>query len=185
MTKEFERNDREIWDRWVAQCRTDRHALGNLYDQTYPDVFRYCIRRTGNRSTAEDISSSVFLNVAKHIAEFPGRSFEEFRRWVFAISTNEINAHIRKSSRRKSLLIGAAESGQLETSREVPATEMSLLEGAIMRLSERDQSVITLHFFASLPYEEVGKTLSISPGAARTAASRALRKIKCLMEDRK
>jgi RNA polymerase sigma factor (sigma-70 family) len=56
------------------------------------------------------------------------------------------------------------------------------MQAAIMRLNERDQTTITLRFFAELPYEEIGRILEISAGAARTATSRALARIKEEME---
>ena len=71
---------------------------------------------------------------------------------------------------------------------EGPDQRIELQEGhrfannAIMQLPERDQTVITLRFFAELPYEDIGKILGISTGAARTATSRALVKIKDKME---
>ena len=67
--------------------------FGQLYDQIYPSVFRYCIRRTGYRSLAEDLISTVLLNVPKKLATFPGDTYLDFRRWVFVIATNELNAN--------------------------------------------------------------------------------------------
>ncbi len=55
---------------------------------------------------------------------------------------------------------------------------MDSVQAAIMRLEQRDQAIITLRFFSELPYEDVGHILNISSGAARTAASRALDKIR-------
>lgn len=170
-------------DELVFRARTERDAFGELYDHIYPPVFRYCIRRTGNRSLAEDVTSAVFLSVASKISTFPGETYLDFRRWVFVIATNEMKANYRKSSRRAALLIEAAESGQLynkASGEEVSdfAFEMDSVQAAIMRLEERDQSIITLRFFAELPYEDIGQILSISSGAARTAASRALDKIR-------
>ena len=79
-------------DKSVARARDDREALGELYDMIYPTISRYCLRRLGNRGTAEDMTSIVFLSVANKIATFDGRTFQEFRRRVFTIATNEINS---------------------------------------------------------------------------------------------
>jgi RNA polymerase sigma factor (sigma-70 family) len=186
MSNVLDLDDRHTWDELVVQSRCERAALGRLYDQIYPAIFRYCVRRAGNRSLGEDITSTVFLNVANHIAGFSGRTYSEFRRWVFVIATNELNAMLRKTSRRQTLLVEAAESGQLahraiDDSSEAEL-EPSSMQAAIMRLNERDQTIITLRFFAELPYEEIGRILEISTGAARTATSRALVRIKEEME---
>jgi RNA polymerase sigma factor (sigma-70 family) len=80
------------------------------------------------------------------------------------------------------LLIEAAESGRLRGQSSDDATnnkfEMDSVQAAIMQLAERDQSIITLRFFSELPYEDIGHILKISSGAARSAASRALDKIR-------
>jgi RNA polymerase sigma-70 factor (ECF subfamily) len=145
-------------------------------------VFRYCVRRTGDRNLAEDITSTVFLNVANKIAAFPGETYMDFRRWVFVITTNEMNANYRKSARRQALLIEAAESGRLHSNAndDAPTStfEMDSVQAAIMRLTDRDQTIITLRFFSELSYEDISHILNISSGAARTAASRALVKIR-------
>jgi DNA-directed RNA polymerase specialized sigma24 family protein len=39
-------------DELVARARTDRAALGALYDRYYPRVARYCLRRLFDRATA-------------------------------------------------------------------------------------------------------------------------------------
>ena len=182
MTNLLEQPENRIMNELVVRARNDRESFGQLYDLIYPPVYRYCVRRTGDRSLAEDITSTVFLSVADKIAAFPGETLEDFRRWVFAIATNEINATYRKTARRQCLLIDAVQTGRLVSkTNDRPATstiESDSLQAAIMRLSERDQSIITLRFFSELPYQEIGNILDISPGAARTAATRALDRIR-------
>jgi len=182
MTTVLDQPENCIMDELVVQARSERDAFGQLYDQIYPSVFRYCIRRTGDRSLAEDVTSTVFLQVASKMGVFPGETYVDFRRWVFAIVTNEVNAAYRKSARRQSLLIEAAESGRLHRNTSDAATSSTLeidsMQAAIMRLSERDQTIITLRFFSELPYEDIGHILEISAGAARTAASRALDRVR-------
>ena len=89
MNNLLDQSEDRMMDELVVRARAERDAFGQLYDQFYPPVFRYCIRRTGDRSLAEDITSTVFLNVANNIAEFRGETYLDFRRWIFVIATNE------------------------------------------------------------------------------------------------
>ncbi len=183
MTNLLEQPEHDVTDKLVVQARTDREAFGLLYDQMYAPLFRYCIRRTGNRSLAEDLTSTVFLNIANNIAGFPGTTYLDFRRWAFVIATNEIKANYRKSSRREELLAAAATDGRLgvsetEDTSQQQADDIDEVQAAIMRLPERDQTIITLRFFSELAYEDIGHILKLSPGAVRTAASRALEKVR-------
>ena len=185
MTNVLNQSENRAVDELVVRARCDRDAFGQLYDLIYPPVFRYCVRRTGNRSLAEDITSTVFLRVADKIAAFPGETFQDFRRWIFTIATNEMNATFRKSARRRALMIDGVRAGRLasKTSDDSSSStaESDSVQAAIMRLPERDQIIVTLRFFSELPYDDIGWILNISPGAARTAATRALDKLRKMM----
>src|SRR5712671_87844 len=97
-------------DDLVIRARTDRTAFGLLYDRFYAHVARYCLRRLFDRTVAEDVTSDVFLQVASHIREFPGRTETDFRCWLFRIATNAVNAHLRQTRRRAELWEAAARS---------------------------------------------------------------------------
>ena len=88
----------------------DRPAFSLLYDRYYPRVARYCLRRLFDRSLAEDVVSEVFLQAAAHIRAFTGQTETDFRRWLFRIATNAVNAHLRQSRRRQELWEAAARS---------------------------------------------------------------------------
>ena len=98
-------------DDLVEIARSDRNAFGRLFDHFYPPIFAYCLRRLVVRATAEDVTSEIFLKVAASIREFSGTSAEDFRRWLFRIATNEINANLRQTIRRRELLEAAARMG--------------------------------------------------------------------------
>lgn len=132
-------------DELVVRARTDREAFGQLYDAYYPGVFRYCFRRLFVRAVAEDITAEVFLSVASNMRHFDGTTEEDFRRWVFRIATNEVNAYVRKARRRKVLLESAARSGALAATNgsrtggsSVETLDWPALYQAILRWKPRD-----------------------------------------------
>jgi RNA polymerase sigma-70 factor (ECF subfamily) len=169
-------------DDLVIRARVEREAFGELYDITYPQVFRYCLRRSGNRNVAEDITSAVFLKVAGGISNFAGATYEEFRRWSFTIATNEINADYRKTTRQSSLLKEAKNSRRLRSNVCVESIneteEHDALQAAIMKLGDRAQSLVALRYFSGLSYEDIALILNITTGTARTATSRALEELR-------
>ena len=97
-------NQADAMDQWVQAAASDRKSFGRLFDLFYPQIFAYCSRRLLVRAVAEDVASEVFLKVAKAIANFEGSTSEDFRRWLYRITTNEINAQLRKSIRQQALL---------------------------------------------------------------------------------
>jgi len=91
-------------DELVVRARTDAKALGELYEMYYERVFRFCVHRLFSKEIAEDITSTVFLEVARGMRGFAGRTERDFRSWLYTIAVNQVNAYIRKSSRRRRLL---------------------------------------------------------------------------------
>jgi len=172
-------------DELVVRARDDRTAFAVLYDRYYPRVAAYCLRRLFDRDLAEDVTSEVFLNVASSLRRFPGRTETDFRRWLFRIATHAVLAHLRQSRRRRELWEAAARSRhgeQFGGSSPAPAMfEMSdwpTIYQALLDLEERDQTIITLRFFAECSHDEIADVVESTPGAVRTALSRILSRLR-------
>lgn len=167
-------------DELVGRARTDWAAFGCLFDRYYARVLRYCLRRLPHRAAAEDVTSQVFLQAAAHVREFPGRREVDFRRWLFRIATNGVAAELRQAGRRRELLESAARAGRLErTSAVAPdAADWEAIRIALAELNEREQTIVSLRFFAGLSHEEIAGVVESTPGAVRTALSRALARLR-------
>jgi RNA polymerase sigma-70 factor (ECF subfamily) len=164
--------------------------LGQLFDHVYPLIFAYSVRRLLERAVAEDVTSQVFLKVAASVRDFSGTCVEDFRRWLFRIATNEINAHLRQSLRRRQLLEAAARMRAIpaEIATPVVAPDVSIdwemLYQALGELPAREQTLISLRFFAGLKHEQIGEVLELKPGNVRVALSRALHKLRDRLRER-
>jgi RNA polymerase sigma-70 factor (ECF subfamily) len=166
-------------DDLVLRAKTDRSALGRLYDRYYPIVNRYCVRRLFDRTVAEDVVSDVFLTLASKLRAFVGTTEIDFRRWLFRIATNAVNAHLRQSRRRRELweIAVRRREERLPSDNSPPGWEKldwPAVYQAILELDERDQTILTLRFFAGLSHEEIADVVDATPGAVRTALSRTL-----------
>jgi len=53
--------EQTAYDDLVVLAKTQAAALGRLYELYYDRIFRFCVHRLFNRTTAEDVTSSVFL----------------------------------------------------------------------------------------------------------------------------
>ena len=168
----------------VVCARTDRDALGRLFDIYHPRIFRHCLRRLFLRSVAEDLASDVFLAVAGKMRDFAGTTHDDFVRWVHAIATNVINAYLERSQRRSRLLEEAARQKAIHVV-DQSATSVSLSEldwprvyETLLKLEPREQSIITLRFFEDMSHDRIAGILDMRPGAVRTALTRALEKLR-------
>jgi RNA polymerase sigma-70 factor (ECF subfamily) len=168
----------------VVRARTDREAFGQLFERHHSAIYRYCRRRLPDRAAAEDACANAFLAVARKMVQFPGDTDDEFKRWVYRIAIHEINSHWRRSVRRATLFAAASRRGEIQTTNtDCPSSEpddddLTQLKEAIFRLSPRDQTLISLRYFENMSHDEISATLNMRSGAARTALSRALGKLR-------
>jgi RNA polymerase sigma-70 factor (ECF subfamily) len=109
------------------------------------------------------------------------------RRWLYRIATNEINAHLRQSIRRRELLIAAAKVGRIDADistqlldREAVA-DWEAVYRAMEQLTERENKIVSLRFFGELKHDEIASVLEAKPGTIRVALSRALEKMRGLL----
>jgi RNA polymerase sigma-70 factor (ECF subfamily) len=72
-------------DELVALAKRDRAAFGPLYDRYADLVYRYCLRRLGNRETAEDATGQSFVKVLAALPTYRNDG-PSFRSWLFAIA---------------------------------------------------------------------------------------------------
>jgi RNA polymerase sigma-70 factor (ECF subfamily) len=178
MAKSFEQ---AADDDLVSRARTQSEALGRLYEMYYERVFRFCVHRLFDKEIAEDATSTVFLEIARKIRSFTGRTEQEFGNWLYAIAINQTNAYIRKTSRRKKLLAQAAESiraSDRQGNENTFEPDWPTLYAAILKLKPQHQDIITLRFFENLQYEQIAKILNMRQTAVRVKLHRILEKMR-------
>ena len=170
------------YDELVVAAKTEAGALGRLYDLYYERILRFCVHRLFNKATAEDITSSVFLTVARSMRAFNGRTEQDFRAWIYAIATNQANAYIRKTTRRKRLMenVVAQRRAAQEDGDKGAWSELDwpTLYAAIEQLKPEHQTIVTLRFFENMDYEEIGKIVDARPATVRVTLHRVLRRLR-------
>ena len=167
-------------DDLVLKAKTDADALSELYEMYYEAIFRFCVHRLFYREVAEDVTSTIFLEVARKIRDFRGRTDQDFRNWIYTIAVNQANAYIRKSLRRRRLLAKAAESlaASTENGDGPSRLDWPRLYAAIMKLKPQHQTIITLRFFENAPFDEIAQVLDITQSTARVTLHRVLNKLR-------
>ena len=80
-----------------------------LYTTYFPRVFRFAMKRLGDRREAEDVTQEVFFTVFNGIDRFEGKS--SLLVWIFGITRNTVNRRFRKSRPRLESLDGTPHLG--------------------------------------------------------------------------
>ncbi|MBN2592474.1 MAG: RNA polymerase sigma factor [Sedimentisphaerales bacterium] len=166
----------------IARARDDSAAFVRLYRNHYDAVFRYCVHRLFERHIAEDVTSEVFLKVVEKIHSFKGDEMQ-FRCWLYRIATNAVNNHLRRTSRRNRILkLAHEQAGSQVAECEESAEKLTVLKEAVFSLRPRYQTIITLRFFENLKLTEIAEVLGSSPGTVRSQLTRALAKLRKVLD---
>jgi RNA polymerase sigma-70 factor (ECF subfamily) len=176
----------------VKRARRDPEVFGRLYDQYYPQIFNYVLRRVANIEIAQDITSEAFFKALKNLRQFHWRNVP-FSSWLYRIATNQITDYFRKGKQEMFSLEEISdsitpsnpsiESEVLEAGEELRRHEdFLLLHENISKLPIKYQDVITLRFFESKQIKEIGEILGKREGTIKSLLHRGLKKMKKLME---
>ena len=158
-------------------------------------VYVFVYRLTGNANDAQDISQETFIKVWKNIKKFDSKKGASFKTWIFAIARNTATDWLRK---KRPLAFSSITNSQDEEDRrqfedtlpdESPLAEEALadkeekdawfarLGDAISSLKEIDQSILQLHQYEEMTFEEVGQVLNIPMHTVKSRYRRALHKL--------
>lgn len=82
-------------DPLVTLVSTDSSAFLLLYDIYYEKIFHHCLARLRSKQITEDMTSVVFIQAARNIRRFRGKTRTDFTDWLCAIATDHINRSLK------------------------------------------------------------------------------------------
>jgi RNA polymerase sigma factor (sigma-70 family) len=160
----------------MRQVRGGRTAaLATLFERHHARLYGYCLRMTGNRSTAEDVVQDVFMKMLKYKATFKDDS--EFVPWMFSIGRNACLAQLKRAAgdhAQESALDGEAASHDERSD----DGESELVRRALLRLPAERREVLVLSRYEYKTYDEIAAVLDCSVGAVKVRVHRAIKQLR-------
>jgi RNA polymerase sigma-70 factor, ECF subfamily len=165
----------------------DKTAYGVLLERHLAVAYRAAYLITGSATEAEDAAQEASVKAWLALARF--RRGAPFRPWLVQIAINEARNRRRSAGRRAGLALRAtgearpthASSAESEA---LGAQERAGLLAAMGALDEGDQIVIAARFFLGLSEAETAVALGIRRGTAKSRLSRALARLRAILEER-
>lgn len=167
-----------------AARRGDQEAWARLLDSLYPRLRAYVGRRMPAQ-VVEDAVSETMTRAVAGIGRFAWGP-AGFDGWVFGIARNVVADHYRKSEREHRLAgVGPAPLDPHEQPGDAVALgeDHAQLRRCFSLLSEAERELLELRVVAGLSAQQVAAVLDKRPGAVRSAQSRALSRLRQLMEE--
>lgn len=153
----------------------DAEVIGQLYEQHHLKVFRYLYFRVGDRQTAEDLTSEVFVRMLRFLGGFQPPS-ASFQAWLIQIARNLSIDYYRKMNAQN--MVPLEENMKIESEHPAETVDRLLssenLRQALIKLSNDQREVIILRFIANMSISEVAQTLNKSEDAVKGLQRRAL-----------
>lgn len=151
-----------------------------------PRLVRFFCAGPWPREEAEDLAHRTFALALRHRHQLANEA--SLLPWLFAIARN-----VRTSARRQWLRRRRVEVGGLELADERAAAEpppegereerLVRLRQALTELPPRQRQCLLLQLREGLSYEEIGRTLALSPDTVRNHLAQARANLRRLLDD--
>jgi RNA polymerase sigma-70 factor (ECF subfamily) len=154
-------------------------ALRVCVERHGASIGRFCMAMLGSQQDADAVTEETLLSAQQRFAELGGAA--SLRAWVFGLARDHCLQHLERRRRRRAKLAAETDGGALfgDADVELRATRArAWLEH--VRPSDRD--ALLLRFAADLSFEEVAAACGVDGPTARRRASRALLRLRNLLE---
>ncbi|WP_370248583.1 sigma-70 family RNA polymerase sigma factor [Nocardioides sp.] len=151
------------------------------------ELFRLCLRSTGDRGVAADLVQEVFLRAWRAADSFDARR-GSLRTWLFGIARNALVDHARRQAARPRL-VPVAEDPEPDAATadgvapEEQVMDAWVLEEALARLSpEHRRAVVEVHLRDRAP-AEAAALLGVPVGTVRSRVFYGLRALRIALDE--
>ena len=153
----------------------DPQAIGAIYDQYFPEVYRYVRYRINDDTVAEDIASDVFMRLLEAVQKRQGPQ-TNLRGWLFSTASNAVNDRLRRQYRRPTeALMETMQDEEANVQAQVDLREQTRsFHSAFAKLTPEQQHVLALRFGLGYSLEETAESLSKNSNTIKGLQFRAL-----------
>jgi RNA polymerase sigma-70 factor (ECF subfamily) len=167
----------------IEAAQKDPACFAELYENNFERVYAYVVRRVGDRTETEDLTSGVFHHALANLRRFEWRGIP-FAAWLFRIAANLISDRWQRRSREQ---VADEQPEQIESAH-AKGTEFEEVErkATLFRLvdalPEEQRRVVVLRFVEQKSIKDVALEIRKTEGAVKQLQFRALSSLRARME---
>ncbi len=148
----------------------DRARFERLYEQTYPAVCGYVLRRTDDPADAADAVAETYLTLWRRLGELHEEA--DARLWLYGVA-RRVLANQRRTRRRSTALTQRLSEDFSAVVGPTEPPDRTHIAGAFRRLSDSDRELLALVGWEGLDRDQIAKTLGVSKPVVRLRLHRA------------
>lgn len=166
----------------IARARAgDPGAFRELYETHVGRVYALCLRLSGDRQDAEELTQDVFVRVWEKLGTFRGES--AFGTWLHRLAVNTVLMARRARRRREGRVEPAENPEERAPAPRGDAGGLTLdLERALTRLPDGAREVFLLFDVEGYGHAEIAAMLGIAAGTSKAQLFRARRLLRQWLE---
>ena len=174
----------DIKELFTSFANGDERAFRTIFEFYKKRVFSIGLKMLKSETEAEEIVQDVFLSIwmAKAILD----TINDPEAYLFTITYNTINTHLKKASRNRQFIDKVIEhltDVQNTTEDTVIAHETEkLIDVAIHRLPPQQKTIYQLSRQEGLSYDEIAKRMNISRNTVRNHLAEAMKTIRVFLK---
>lgn len=155
--------------------------MEKLYEKYYREVYLYAFSLCKNHHLAQDLTSDTFFKAYLSIDEV---SYIKY--WLFRVCKNLYIDYMRKNREFNSdgIIERTLTDNETPLDKIIDSEDKKHLYKLIMNLKESYRESLILYYFCDFSIKEIGISVNITEGAAKTMLFRARKKLKKEMEDK-
>src|SRR6056300_1554104 len=182
-------NDRDV-GLMLRVREGDNEAFELLVELHQSAVIGTVAKMLGGASEAEDIAQQVFIRIWKSAKRYQPQA--KFTNWMFTITRNLVFNETRRRKRKPTVSVEEREEESHQQVEDVHSTTPDqdvlhselerAVDDAIQALPDKQRLAVVLRRYEEMPYDEIGRVLSMSVPAVKSLLFRARTQLKESLE---
>jgi len=166
----------------------ETELFGRVFELFSDKIFRHVAFRVGDRETAKDITSEVFLGAWQSLPKYQPRENAKFSTWLFSITRRILADYYRKHQRADRGRVALEDIAEVlpdehPSPEEMAATKLTSDQAifAISLLPPDMAEAVTLHYVDEMEYEEMAIITGKTEGNLRVLVHRGLQQMRRIL----
>ncbi|MFH1822108.1 MAG: RNA polymerase sigma factor [Patescibacteria group bacterium] len=163
----------------IKQCqRGNLEKFGELYDQYIKKIYNFIFYKTGQKETAEDLTSHTFIKALENIGKYNSTK-GSFSSWLYRIARNTVIDYYRTRKENFDItdFTNLSSDENLEDQTDLKQ-QLEKVQKYLLNLKAEQREIIIMRVWDGLSYEEISQITGKSQASCKMLFLRTINKLR-------